>query len=286
MMDATRLHNAALTNGFLARMLREDHILGRASGKYVKALRHRNKVRQAHEEEEKAEQQHEDQQHDQRGARASQARSSPSTTAAPLPSFEEEEDLDFGQGELDMQAFNNIGVPHAVAQALSLPSSLSGSPRTSVVVPLAGGTEEEEEEEDWGMEDDEEEEWGEELGGQEDVFGTTGLGGRPTHRITSSHGGHIPFVAAAAAATTMAATPLTLPAALAAPATASVFNKDKMCWEAPEDDDLMAGFSDDEEEDEDGGEELGSSVPRGGAEEEDDFMAGFTGSDSEEEDWG
>ena len=83
----------------------------------------------------------------------------------------------------------------------------------------------------------------------------------------------------------MAATPLTLPAALAAPATASVFNKDKMCWEAPEDDDLMAGFSDDEEEDEDGGEELGSSVPRGGGdEEEDDFMAGF--SDSEEEDWG
>jgi hypothetical protein len=295
MMDSTRLYNAALSNSFIAQMLKDDGISGQPSLKYVRE-------RQKRLEEEKQ---------TLNDGSCSSSSSSNSGVMDGLGGSENDgnssivsevmDDADFGVGDLDMAALSKFGVPNAVTRALSVTNSpkpatvdLQNNDSSSFNGKEVGDGDLELELSD-----------GEELSiSSSDNSGNIVVKANVSnlslnhfvrgHHQTSSHGGHIPFSSIAAPSA-----PLTSASHVAAPQTKSVFNSEKMCWEAPEDDDLMAGFdgSDDSDEDIDksngmthggggggGGDGGRMKLPNGHGEDE-DFMAGFD-DDSDDEDWG
>ena len=267
LMDSTRLHNAAMDNSFLAKMLEEDDVQGSPSGRY---MRNRERGRQR-------------------------------SSLDEVPSNEDRDvevldDDDFG-GELDMTALGNIGgnignmgniggggEGHGefinggfnvgginLGQKDKTEEERGGEGAGSGGGDFMSGFEDEEEEEE-----KEKEKMANEV--EMMVSAKEGRsGGQILLHSTGVRGGHIPFTSIPSAPTSGTIS-LSLPTMAKTTAPGMVFNSAKMCWEAAgvgarkEEEDVMAGFSSEEEEEE----------PKE-KKEDDDFMAGFSDDDDDEE---
>ena len=264
LMDSTRLHNAAMDNSFLAKMLEEDNVQGSPSGRYM-----RNR---------------------ERGHQRSSLDEIPSNEDRDVEVLDDD---DFG-GELDMSALGNIGGNiggggDGHGGFINVGFNVGGfnlgqKNKTEGERGGGGGGGGGSGRGDFmsGFEDeDEEEEKEKEKMANEVEMVVSAKEGRSGGQIllhsTGVRGGHIPFTAIPSAPTS-GTTSLSLPTMTKTMAPGMVFNSAKMCWEAAgvgarkEEEDVMAGFSSEEEEE----------APKE-KKEDDDFMAGFSDDDDEEE---
>ena len=311
MMDATRLHNAALDNQFLAQMLLQDQVIGKASSKYKRERRLKIKNQEQNQKNQKFE-------------------DTTTTTTATSIEFEPEIEIeteifddafdDFGNGDLDMTAFGhqtnnqtnnqtnsnqinndiqasstnkNVG-KHLLTKALNDPETKETERKEKVQTVM-----------------------------QALEFVSPSATSSPSSLSSLSSPSTIspppsaPSTTTSTTTTTKRMATITLPFASSTATTTQsgmVFNSEKMCWETSNDnakndeDDLMAGFGsdsdekeeennfmdgfgtsdeDEEEDEQDGG--LQSTGPLGrlpnqtSEDKEEDFMAGFG---SDDDDWG